>query len=148
MNVSEEWFIFPGWQPFSLAQQAAWDALAGEAGCVVAGGHSINDHEPKYGLAVTGFVPLARMLANAGAREGDALVLTKALGTGIRYSPREIVVTDYQADSGKLAVRLEGAWIDAFKAFKGRDIPVTSKVLRDHALAFCFIPATLFNDED
>lgn len=74
--------------------------------------------------------------------------VSKALGTGIRYSPREIVVTDYQADSGKLAVRLEGAWIDAFKAFKGRDIPVTSKVLRDHALAFCFIPATLFNDED
>lgn len=75
--------------PNCLGIEVAGQILAGgaercrEAGCVVAGGHSINDHEPKYGLAVTGFVPLARMLANAGAREGDALVLTKALGTGI-----------------------------------------------------------------
>ena len=50
---------------------------------MVAGGHSINDHEPKYGLAVTGFVRLDERLENGGARAGDALVLTKALGTGI-----------------------------------------------------------------
>ena len=53
------------------------------AGCVVAGGHSINDHEPKYGLAVTGFVQLEERLENGGAQAGDALVLTKALGTGV-----------------------------------------------------------------
>lgn len=75
--------------PNCLGLEVAGQILAGgadkcrEAGVIVAGGHSINDREPKFGLAVTGFVDLDRMLANAGAREGDALVLTKALGTGI-----------------------------------------------------------------
>ncbi len=75
--------------PNCLGLETAGQILAGgadkcrEAGVIVAGGHSINDREPKFGLAVTGFVELDRMLANAGAREGDALVLTKALGTGI-----------------------------------------------------------------
>ena len=67
-------------------------------------------------------------------------------GTGIRYSPREMHVTEYQPDTGKLVVRLEGAWLDAFKKFRGRDIDVVSRVMRDHALAFCFIPMTLFDE--
>jgi selenide,water dikinase len=57
-------------------------AVTEEAGCVVVGGHSIDDPEPKYGLAVTGTVDPAVMLTNAGARAGDALVLTKPLGVG------------------------------------------------------------------
>ena len=57
-------------------------AVAGEAGCAIVGGHSIDDPEPKYGLAVTGTVDPRRMLTNAAAREGDALVLTKPLGVG------------------------------------------------------------------
>jgi selenide, water dikinase len=57
-------------------------AVAGEAGCAVVGGHSIDDAEPKYGLAVTGVVDPRRMLTNAGARSEDALVLTKPLGVG------------------------------------------------------------------
>lgn len=75
--------------PNCLGIEVAGQILAGgaetcrRAGCVVAGGHSINDHEPKYGLAVTGFVALDRRLENGGAQVGDALVLTKALGTGI-----------------------------------------------------------------
>lgn len=75
--------------PNCLGIEVAGQILAGgaeacrRAGCVVAGGHSINDHEPKYGLAVTGFVQLEERLENGGARVGDALVLTKALGTGI-----------------------------------------------------------------
>ncbi len=75
--------------PNCLGLEVAGQILAGgadkcrEAGVIVAGGHSINDHEPKFGLAVTGFVELDRMLANAGAQAGDALVLTKALGTGV-----------------------------------------------------------------
>lgn len=75
--------------PNCLGIEVAGQILAGgaetcrRAGCVVAGGHSINDHEPKYGLAVTGFVQLAERLENGGAQVGDALVLTKALGTGI-----------------------------------------------------------------
>ena len=54
-----------------------------EAGCTVIGGHSIRDEEIKFGYAVTGTVHPKRVLANAGARAGDALILTKALGTGV-----------------------------------------------------------------
>jgi selenide,water dikinase len=54
-----------------------------EAGCTVIGGHSIGDDEIKFGYAVTGLIDPARMLANSGARPGDRLVLTKAIGTGI-----------------------------------------------------------------
>ena len=52
------------------------------AGAVVVGGHSVRDSEVKYGLCVTGVVDPARMMTNQGARPGDALILTKALGTG------------------------------------------------------------------
>jgi selenide,water dikinase len=54
-----------------------------EARCVLLGGHTIRNPEPIYGLAVTGLVSPRRMLTNASARAGDALVLTKPLGTGI-----------------------------------------------------------------
>ncbi|HEU5302945.1 MAG TPA: selenide, water dikinase SelD [Acidimicrobiia bacterium] len=53
------------------------------AGALIAGGHSIDDAEPKYGLAVVGTVHPDRVLTNAGAREGDALVLTKPIGLGV-----------------------------------------------------------------
>jgi selenide,water dikinase len=54
-----------------------------EAGASLIGGHSIDDHEPKYGLAVTGLIHPNRVVRNAGARPGDRLVLTKPLGLGI-----------------------------------------------------------------
>lgn len=54
-----------------------------EAGALLVGGHSIEDAELKYGLSVTGIVHPDRILLNAGAVEGDVLVLTKPLGTGI-----------------------------------------------------------------
>jgi selenide,water dikinase len=54
-----------------------------EAGCAILGGHSVNDPEIKFGYAVTGVIHPARIKANAGARAGDALVFTKALGTGV-----------------------------------------------------------------
>jgi len=54
-----------------------------EAGCTLAGGHSIRDPELKFGYAVTGTIHPQRILANAGAKVGDALILTKALGTGV-----------------------------------------------------------------
>jgi selenide,water dikinase len=53
-----------------------------EAGVALVGGHSIDDPEPKFGLAVTGVVDPAAVLSNAGGRAGDALVLTKPLGVG------------------------------------------------------------------
>ena len=54
-----------------------------EAGCTVIGGHSIRDEETKFGYAVTGLIDPKKVLTNAGARPGDALVFTKALGTGV-----------------------------------------------------------------
>lgn len=54
-----------------------------EAGARLAGGHSIADDTPKYGLAVNGLVHLDKIWTNAGARPGDVLVLTKPLGSGI-----------------------------------------------------------------
>ena len=75
--------------PSCLPLEAVGDILSGgaskvtEAGAVIAGGHSIDDQEPKYGLCVTGLVHPRHILTNSGAKEGDILVLTKALGTGI-----------------------------------------------------------------
>ena len=57
-------------------------AVAAEAGVAIVGGHSIEDAEPKFGLAVTGVVHPDEVLRNADARPGDALVLTKPLGAG------------------------------------------------------------------
>jgi selenide,water dikinase len=54
-----------------------------EAGCAVLGGHSVNDPELKFGYAVTGTIHPARVKTNSGARPGDALVFTKAIGTGV-----------------------------------------------------------------
>lgn len=56
---------------------------AAEAGAPILGGHSIDDPEPKYGMAVTGLVHPQRVLRNVGARPGDRLLLTKPLGSGI-----------------------------------------------------------------
>jgi selenide,water dikinase len=58
-------------------------AKADEAGVVVLGGHTVNDEEIKFGMAVTGLVHPERIWRNVGARPGDVLVLSKALGTGI-----------------------------------------------------------------
>ncbi|OHD25525.1 MAG: selenide, water dikinase SelD [Spirochaetes bacterium GWB1_59_5] len=55
---------------------------ASEAGCAVVGGHTIMDKEPKFGMAVIGFAHPDRVLLKSGARAGDILILTKALGTG------------------------------------------------------------------
>ncbi len=54
-----------------------------EAGCAILGGHSVNDPEIKFGYAVTGTIHPGKIKANTGARPGDALVFTKAIGTGV-----------------------------------------------------------------
>jgi len=64
-------------------------AVAEAAGCMIVGGHSISDPEPKYGLAVTGTLEPDRMLTNARARPGEALVLTKPLGVGALTTARK-----------------------------------------------------------
>lgn len=78
-----------GWPREELSLDLLADVLRGasevvaEAGAVIVGGHSIDDREPKYGLAVTGFVDLDRLVRNSTAPPGAALVLTKPLGLGI-----------------------------------------------------------------
>ncbi len=75
--------------PKNMPDHAVQDILRGgydkvyEAGAVIAGGHSILDEEPKYGLCVTGFVHPDKVLTNAGAQPDDVLLLTKPLGAGI-----------------------------------------------------------------
>ena len=75
--------------PAALAAELLGDVLRGgydkatEAGCLIVGGHTVDDEEPKYGLSVVGLVEPGKQVSNANARPGDALVLTKPIGTGI-----------------------------------------------------------------
>jgi selenide,water dikinase len=75
--------------PAGLPEEVASEILRGgaekaqEAGAVIAGGHTIQDEEPKYGLIALGFVEPSRMMTKSGARSGDRLVLTKPLGFGV-----------------------------------------------------------------
>jgi selenide,water dikinase len=71
-----------------------------EAGCTVIGGHSIRDEETKFGYSVTGLIHPKKVLANKGARPGDALLLTKAIGTGV-------ISTAIKKEKAK------SAWVDA-----------------------------------
>jgi len=57
-----------------------------EAGACLVGGHSVDDNEPKYGLCVNGVVHPDRVITNAGAKPGDALVLTKPIGSGVLFN--------------------------------------------------------------
>lgn len=71
-----------------------------EAGCTIAGGHTIQDPEPKYGLCVTGYVHPDRILKNVGAKPGDLLILTKPIGTGVLTTAAKADMVDpedYQA---------------------------------------------------
>jgi selenide,water dikinase len=78
-----------GWATDALSTDLLVEVLEGagevarEGGFVIAGGHTVDDPEPKYGLAVVGEVHPERVLTNAGLRPGDALVLTKPLGIGV-----------------------------------------------------------------
>src|SRR2546426_6741193 len=78
-----------GWPRDKVPLELLGDVLRGgediarEAGAFVLGGHSVDDPEPKYGMVAIGEVHPARIVTNAGARPGDALVLTKPIGTGI-----------------------------------------------------------------
>ena len=89
-----------------------------EAGCSLLGGHSVDDEELKFGLAVTGTIDPKRILRNSTAREGDQIVLTKPLGTGIlasagkkgKLSPEATallvaVMTELNASAAKAAIR-------------------------------------------
>ncbi|HKO28129.1 MAG TPA: selenide, water dikinase SelD [Solirubrobacteraceae bacterium] len=101
-----------GGRPVSVLNLVAWSVeelgaeMLGEvlrgghdavdaAGAVIVGGHTIDDPEPKYGLAVTGVIDPAELITNAGGRSGDALVLTKPVGAGaVTTSLKKGLVSD------------------------------------------------------
>jgi selenide, water dikinase len=109
--------------PCSLDLGVLREILAGgqskieEAGAKLCGGHSVQDEEPKYGLAVTGFVEADRVVRNAGARAGDALVLTKPLGLGILTTAlkRDLVSEVEIEDAVQTASLLNEAASDAMR---------------------------------
>jgi selenide,water dikinase len=93
---------FPEKADLEILQQILAGGLSKmvEAGCTVIGGHSIRDEETKFGYSVTGLIHPKKILANRGAKAGDALLFTKALGTGV-------ISTAIKKG------RAEPAWIDA-----------------------------------
>lgn len=74
-----------------------------EAGAIIAGGHTVQDDEPKYGLAVTGLVHPQRVFTNAGAMPQDVLILTKPLGTGIIATAIKAELAPAQSQEAALA---------------------------------------------
>ena len=96
--------------PKDMPKEAVHELLRGgydkvyEAGALITGGHSILDDEPKYGLAVTGFVHPDRILTNSGAKPGDVLLLTKPIGIGVLTTAQK---AELLSDEGKaLAIRM------------------------------------------
>jgi selenide,water dikinase len=96
--------------PENMPQEAVHELLRGgydkvyEAGAIIAGGHSILDDEPKYGLCVTGFVRPDKVLTNSAAQPGDVLILTKPIGIGVLTTAQKADMLSPQGE--KLAYNL------------------------------------------
>ncbi len=101
---------FPGTLDLGVLREilAGGQSKIEESGAKLCGGHSVQDDEPKYGLSVTGFVEEDRVVRNAGARAGDALVLTKPLGFGILTTAlkRDLVSESEIEDAVEVAATL------------------------------------------
>ena len=97
---------------------AGGQSKADEAGIPVLGGHSVEDPEPKYGMAVTGLVHPDRILTNSGGRPGDVLFLTKAIGSGIATTAikRGVASAELTARVVDLMVRLNRAAGEVFSS--------------------------------
>jgi len=91
-----------------------------EAGALITGGHSILDDEPKYGLAVTGFVRPDKVLTNAGAKPGDVLLFTKPLGIGVltTAAKADMAPPEAMALAHKLMTTLNKAARDAMIKYR------------------------------
>ncbi len=120
-----------------------------EAGGVLAGGHSIYDHEPKYGLAVTGLVQPKKLWRNNSPKAGDVLILTKALGSGLVLSAARAGVVEeehYQAATTAME-RLNKYAAEKAAAFTiNACTDVTGFGLGGHALEMAGAAYTLFID--
>ena len=78
-------------------------AKAAEAECLIVGGHTVDDPEPKYGLSVIGIVEPGKQVSNAGAKPGDVLILSKPIGTGIITTAGKQGVVDPDVMSAAVA---------------------------------------------
>ena len=115
--------------PCSLDLGILREILAGghskieESEARLCGGHSIQDEEPKYGLSVTGFVEEDRVIRNAGAKPGDALVLTKPLGMGILTTAvKRDILSEAEIDDALEAA----AHLNKGAAIAMRELPVSA----------------------
>ncbi len=119
-----------GWNVEALPTSLLGEVLAGgqdvavAAGFVIAGGHTIDDPEPKYGMAVTGEVDPHRILTNTGLRPGQAVILTKPLGVGV-------ITTAIKAD------RADEATVSAAVAEMTRLNDVAARVALDAGATGC-----------
>lgn len=142
--------------PASLPGEAVRAILAGgadkvaEAGAVLAGGHSIQDEEPKYGLCVTGFAAEADILKNSGARDGDLLVLTKPIGTGVLATAAKaelLAPAEVSALTETMAALNKTAWEEMMPLRPHGCTDVTGFGLLGHALEMargCGLTLTLW----
>lgn len=110
---------------------------ATEAGVRIIGGHTIDDNPPKYGLAVVGYIHPDKIITNAGAKAGDHLILTKAIGTGIIMAGQRLMMADEaDIDEAKRLMKLlnkTGAEVMKKYNIKGAT-DVTGFGLAGHAL--------------
>ena len=134
--------------PEKMPMEAVHDILRGgydkvyEAGALITGGHSIHDDEPKYGLAVTGFVHPDRVLTNSGARPGDVLFLTKPLGIGILSTAAKADMVSEAGLLGHAFEMMEGSDVQAVIDTKAIDlIPEARELAR-----FGLIPAGAYRN--
>ncbi len=114
----------------------AADRQVRAAGAILAGGHTIRDREPKYGLAVVGTVHPDGIWPKAGARPGDALFLTKPLGTGlVLHGAARGLVDDAAVDESiRWMTTLNRDWADVLRAFRPNAVTdVTGFGLFGHA---------------
>lgn len=136
--------------PRALGLDVAAAVLRGSAdvvarsGALVGGGHTVEDEEPKFGLCVMGVVDPARLLKNGGARPGDALFLTKPLGTGLVTTAlkRGVYTEDEAAPAVELMATLNAAAAAPVRSFAGRGAvhactDVTGFGLLGHAHEMC-----------
>lgn len=108
-----------------------------EAGAVIAGGHTITDKEPKYGLSVTGIAHPSRIFTKSGAQVGDQLVLTKPIGSGLvtTAGKLEVVQSAHLEEAIKWMVTLNRDASEALQAVGVRAVTdVTGYGLAGHAL--------------
>ena len=115
------------WPQSGLPREMLNDILRGgsdkakEAGAVIVGGHSVADEEVKYGMAVTGVIDPRRIVRNVGALAGDALVLTKPLGTGVLMTAfkRDCLAPEYYDSAVATMMQLNARAAEVMRRARG-----------------------------